>query len=93
MNVIAAIEPMSTPARDERDDAPDETRRLAGAGAGLDEQVGVEVVGDAVACPLVERPVEGQFDVGHDSPPPDESSSIGNHWVRRGSWRLRTHSP
>jgi hypothetical protein len=46
---------------DEGDDTADQTRRLAGAGAGFDEQVRVEIGRDAIARSLVERAIEAWF--------------------------------
>jgi hypothetical protein len=41
------------PGGDQRDDPVDERLGLAGPGAGLDEQRGVEIAGDAIACALI----------------------------------------
>ena len=54
MNVIAATEPISTPDWTRATMRPTRLERLAGARAGLDEQVGGEIGRDAVACSLVE---------------------------------------
>ncbi len=74
----------------QRHDARDETRGLARTGAGLDEEVGPEVGGDALACRLIEREVERKLDAAHDGS--SAASSGPNQRARRGSRCLWSHS-
>ena len=87
VNVIAAIERIGTPAvGDQRDDPVDEHRRLAGTGAGLDEQRLVEAFANRVARRLVSGLVE-EHELAH------ASSALDQLAVRRRARARRTCVP
>ncbi len=105
VNVIAAMAVMSTPASTRLTMRLDERTRLAGPGARLDEQRGVEVVADAVARRVVGRErvrvrrrraveVEPQLLRSRSSSPARrvDVTRCRTSGARRGSWCLRSHS-
>src|SRR5690606_38024941 len=70
----------------ELEDPVDQLGRLAGSGAGLDEQVRVRVGDDAVAGGLIGR-------LGHGAASGSGSGTgSANQRANRGSWRRRAHS-